>query len=126
MTGSINPEREKILVAEDDANSFLYLEAVLEAAGYQLTHCTNGREAVEEIKQNSDYSLILMDIKMPELNGLDATREIRTFNSSIPIIAQTAYALSGDYEMAIDAGFNDYITKPIKRNILLDIIKKYL
>ncbi|MGQ1946855.1 response regulator [Geofilum sp. OHC36d9] len=126
MTGSTDPEQGKILVAEDDANSFLYLEAVLEAAGYQLTHCTNGKDAVEEIKQNPDYSLILMDIKMPELNGLDATKEIRTFNANIPIIAQTAYALSGDYEMAIDAGFNDYITKPIKRNLLLDIIKKYL
>jgi response regulator RpfG family c-di-GMP phosphodiesterase len=67
-----------------------------------------------------------MDIKMPELNGLDATREIRTFNANIPIIAQTAYALLGDCEMAIEVGCNDYITKPIKRNLLLDIIKKYI
>jgi CheY-like chemotaxis protein len=126
MTDSIDSKREKILVAEDDPNSFLYLEAVLETAGYQVTHCTTGEETVAEIKQNSDYSLILMDIKMPKLNGLEATRQIRAFNTNIPIIAQTAYALSGDCEMAIDAGCNAYITKPIKRNLLLDIIKKYI
>ena len=126
MTDYANRNGEKILVAEDDANSFLYLEAILESAGYQFTHCSNGREAVVEIKRDPHYSLILMDIKMPEMDGLSATKEIRKFNTQIPIIAQTAYALSGDYEMAIKAGCNDYITKPIKRNILLDIIKKYL
>jgi len=70
--------------------------------------------------------LILMDIKMPVIDGLEATRKIRKFNSEIPIIAQSAYALAGDAEKALSAGCNDYVTKPVNRKVLLKIINKWL
>ena len=70
--------------------------------------------------------MILMDIKLPLKNGLDATREIRKFDPDIPIIAQTAFALSGDEEKALDAGCTDYITKPINRKRLLEMISQYM
>jgi len=74
--------------------------------------------------KNPHIQLILMDIKMPDMNGYEATRQIRTFNQDVVIIAQTAYALTGDREKAIEAGCNDYLTKPINKNILFEKIKK--
>jgi len=80
---------------------------------------------VKIAKENSDISLIMIDIKMPGMSGLDATMQIRKFNNMVPIIAQTAYTLWGDRDKAIEAGCNDYLTKPIKTNELINIIEKY-
>ena len=79
------------------------------------------QEAVEACRQNRDIDLVLMDIKMPGMNGLEATRQIRSFNDTVIIIAQSAYAMLGDREQALQAGCNDYITKPI---LLEDLIGK--
>jgi CheY-like chemotaxis protein len=84
--------------------------------------CTFHRPAC---RNNPDIDLILMDIQMPEMNGYEATRKIRQFNKDVVIIAQTAYVLTGDREMAIAAGCNDYISKPIKKDELMALIQKY-
>lgn len=83
-----------------------------------------GAEAVEVCRNNPDIDLILMDIKMPVMDGLEATRQIRQFNKNVIIIAQTAFGLPGDREKAIEAGCNDYIAKPIEIALLLELIQK--
>jgi len=80
---------------------------------------------VKAVSENPDISLILMDIKMSDISGLEAVKEIRKFNKDIPIVAQTAYALEGDKEKAINAGCNDYLSKPISRTDLEKIVYKY-
>ena len=116
----------KILIAEDDKFSVEYLKAILEplTTGFMITG--NGIEAVELCRQNDDIDIILMDIKMPGLGGLEAARRIREFNPDIPIIAQTAFVLEGDREKVIKSGCNEYITKPVKAGELLKIIDKLL
>ncbi len=114
----------KVLIAEDDEFSFLYLAALLDAQKIAWIKCETGTEAVRLVKENPDISVVLMDLKMPEMSGLEATRQIRTFNTTIPIIAQTAYAMSEDRTKALEAGCNDYITKPIKKELVIGILKK--
>lgn len=114
-----------ILIAEDDNTSFMLLNHILKSENNTIIRAENGRIAVDIMRGNPDISLILMDIKMPELNGIEATMEIRKFNSEIPIIAQTAYTLSGDKEKAIAAGCDEYITKPINRNLLIKLVKEF-
>jgi CheY-like chemotaxis protein len=87
---------------------------------------TNGQEAVDAVENHSDIDLVLMDIKLPIMNGYEATRKIREINKDIVIIAQTAYAISGDREKAIAAGCDDYVSKPIVRKTLMDKLVKYL
>jgi signal transduction histidine kinase len=111
-----------ILIAEDDDCSFLYLETVLK--DNNILRAINGFEAVELCKHHN-IDLVLMDIKMPEMNGYDATKQIRQFNKEVVIIAQTAYGLTGDREKAIDVGCNNYISKPIKTVELQRLIDLY-
>lgn len=118
-------EEIKILLAEDDETSFNYFQCILADENVQLYRTSNGKETVRYFKENQDFSIILMDIKMPEMDGYEATQLIRTFNKKIPIIAQTAYALPGDREKAIESGCTDYITKPISRAELLALIQKF-
>lgn len=116
----------KILVAENDDISYSLLEVYLTKENYEVLRAVNGKQTIEIFKENPEINLILMDLKMPVLDGYDATREIKKMNSNVPIIAQTAYALSGDSQKAADAGCDDYVTKPIKKEELLDKIKRYL
>ncbi len=121
------PDKElKILIAEDDTTSFLLLKQILESDKITVIRAENGKQAVEFMRENIDVSLILMDIKMPEINGIEATRVIRTFNPKVPIIAQTAYALSGDKEKALKAGCNEYLMKPINRDQLISLVNKFV
>ena len=115
----------KILIAEDDNISYLFISQILKRPEIELIRAKSGRECVELLRKNPDVDLVLMDIKMPEMNGIEATKEIRTFNRSVPIIVQTAYTSSGDKEKALEVGCNDYITKPIDRERLLQLIRKY-
>ncbi|MDD4192667.1 MAG: PAS domain S-box protein [Mangrovibacterium sp.] len=114
-----------ILIAEDDEASYQLLRIILEKEGISSLHTMNGADTVKAVQENPAIAMILMDIQMPDVDGLEATRQIRMFNKTIPIIAQTAYALSDDDKKAIEAGCNDYIAKPIKRRDLLALIKKY-
>lgn len=114
-----------ILIAEDDYTSFLYLESLLSGKGITFIHTSNGADTIKTVRENPGISLILMDIRMPGMTGIEATRQIRKFNRTVPIIAQTAYALAGDKELAIDAGCNDYISKPINRSDLQRLVYQY-
>lgn len=114
----------KVLIAEDDEFSSLYLSAILDSHKIAWIKCDTGTEAVRLVQQHPDLSLVLMDLKMPEMNGLEATRQIRSFNTTIPIIAQTAYAMMEDRNKALEAGCSDYITKPIRKDLLVDLLKK--
>lgn len=114
-----------LLIAEDDDSSFEYLKIILKDGTNQVFRAKNGKEAVEHLKNNNTIDFVLMDIKMPIMNGFQATKEIRTFDKDIIIIAQTAYALESDKDKILDSGFNDYITKPINKALLGEIINKY-
>ena len=116
----------KILIVEDEETSDLLLNEMVENISREKLHAKNGIEAVEICKKNKDIDLIFMDMKMPVLNGYDATREIRNFNKDVVIVAQTAFVLAGDREKAIEAGCNEYMSKPIMNKILLEIVEKYL
>ncbi len=116
----------KILIAEDDENSLLHLSVILKKISKEILIAKTGTDAVETIRKHTDTELVLMDIKMPDMDGYEATREIRKFNQEIIIIAQTAYALSGDREKALEAGCNDYIPKPIGKAKLLKLISKHI
>lgn len=118
-------EEKRILIAEDDEISYLYLEFILEQEEIPVLRSVTGSDAVKALREDPDIALILMDIKMPGMDGLEATREIRKFNSQIPIIAQTAYALQGDREKALHAGCNDYVTKPVDKEMVAEILHKY-
>ena len=115
----------KILIAEDDENSRILLSMAVRKLSKKIITVITGVEAVEACHNNPDIDLILMDVQMPEMDGYEATRQIRQFNTSVIIIAQTAYGLTGEREKAIEAGCNDYIAKPVKKVELLELIKKY-
>ena len=113
----------KVLVAEDNDESFFYLKVLLEKRVKILDRADDGLQAIKMAMEN-DYDLILMDIKMPELNGLDATRHIKLKKPEVKIIAQTAYAMPEEKDQALHLGCDDYITKPVKKEVLYDIIEK--
>jgi len=112
--------KNTILIAEDDEINFFYMNALLaRETDSKILRAENGREAIELVKSNNDIKLILMDIKMPEIDGLEATRQIKLTNPDIPIIAITAYAMSGDEERVLAAGCDGYLSKPISKEKLL-------
>ena len=119
----INEARPEItiLVAEDDLISYKYIQTILEINNIRCLHAENGQEAIDLCRSNGKIDIILMDIKMPVKDGFLATKEIREFNQDVLIIAQTAYAMKGDKEKALEAGCNDYLAKPIMEE---DLMKK--
>jgi CheY-like chemotaxis protein len=116
----------KILIVEDDEVSYSLLSRILQNISKEVLHEITGIKAIEACRNNPDLDLVLMDIRMPNMDGNEATRQIRQFNKDVIIIAQTAYAFSGDCEKAIEAGCNDYISKPIDKTILYELIKKHV
>ncbi len=115
-----------VLVAEDDESNYLYLEAVLKSAGCDYLHARNGEEAVAMCKKRPDITLALMDIKMPVMNGLEATKLIRKFWPELPIIAISAYAQIGDEQRFLAAGCDGYLSKPINEETLFALIQQGL
>ena len=115
----------KILIAEDDEVSATLLEIEVETYCKEILKVRSGVEAVDICRNNPDIDLIFMDILMPKINGYEATQQIRKFNNDVIIIAHTALGLSGDREKALDAGCNNYISKPINKTELLTLIQKY-
>jgi PAS domain S-box-containing protein len=130
LDNDVMPESQikklKILIAEDEENADLFLSLVLENLGKEILHVKNGIEAVEVCRNNPDTDLVLMDIMMPQMYGYEATRKIREFNKDVVIIAQTAFGLAGDREKAIEAGCDDYISKPINKQLLFELINKHI
>ena len=113
----------KVLLVEDDKVSMDFLKIIMEESQTIFT-ASNGAEAVSMCNDNSDLDLILMDMKMPIMDGFEATEEIRLFNKDVVIIAQTAYGLTGDRKKAIDSGCNNYVSKPIVKNVLFSKIRE--
>jgi CheY-like chemotaxis protein len=118
----------RILLAEDNLVNQKLAVMMLGKAGYTVDVAGNGKEAVAMFTDKSqDYDLIFMDVQMPEMDGKAATQTLRRLGfNDIPIVAMTAHAMKGDREMCLEAGMNDYITKPIKRETVFEIIKKYV
>ena len=110
---------KKILIAEDDFASYKLLEKMLMQVGAEVIHANNGLEAVNFVTSNNYFDVILMDIKMPVMDGIEATRKIKKYNSSIPIIIQTAYTMYEEESLARKAECDDFITKPITKDQLL-------
>ena len=125
VTDEVEIKKLKILIVEDDEISYSLLTRMLQKISSVVLHAITGVEAIETCRNNPDLDIVLMDIRMPKMNGIEATGLIRQFNRDVIIIAQTAYAFSSDREMAIEAGCNDYISKPINKILLIDLIKKY-
>jgi signal transduction histidine kinase/CheY-like chemotaxis protein len=118
----------RILLAEDNRVNQKLAVMMLSKAGYTVEVAENGKSAVEKFsKTPKDFDLIFMDVQMPEMDGKEATRALRNKGfTDIPIVAMTAHAMKGDREMCIESGMNDYITKPIKREMVFGVIQKYV
>jgi PAS domain S-box-containing protein len=115
-----------ILLAEDEYSNFVLLKVILQTENFKIIHVDDGEKAVEAVDKNTDINLVLMDLKMPVMNGLEATRLIKRQKPQLPVIALTAYAFEGDTDKALEAGCDDYIAKPFGRDDLLYIINKHL
>jgi CheY-like chemotaxis protein len=114
-----------ILIVEDEINNFLYVEEFVAGKFARTFHARNGQEALEMVADNPNIKLVLMDIKMPVMDGYEALQLIKVRNPDIPVIAVSAYALIEDKEMALNAGFDGYVSKPIKRDDLLRVLHEY-
>ncbi len=119
LKSKYNWDGKRVMIVEDDEMSFIYLKEVLKSTNIDIIHAWNGVEAVEMAAANQNIDLILMDIKLPEMDGYEATKKIKEMNESLPVIAQTAYAMADDEQKSIQVGCDDYITKPINRRKLL-------
>jgi|GEM_PF-2783870 len=115
-----------ILVVEDEEINFRYIQEVFKNQNISVERATNGFEAVEKVLNGAKYSMIFMDIRMPQMNGYQATKRIREVDADVPIIAQTAFVMNENKYEALKAGCNDYIGKPIKQAELLQMVEKYV
>ena len=115
-----------ILIAEDVESNFLYLKAVLSKLNANVFWAKNGIEVLDICAKEEIIDLVLMDLQMPEMNGYEATQILKKKYPDLPVIAQTAFAMSDDREKALDAGCDDYLAKPIKSKDLLQIAEKFL
>ena len=115
-----------VLIAEDDEITNQYFETIFKDLFREIIFMKTGQQAIDACKNKPEINLVLMDIRMPDMNGYEATKQIRVFNKDLIIIAQTAYAIDGDKERAIAAGCNDYLSKPIRKEKLFGIINTHL
>ena len=124
---SFESEKPKtLLIAEDEDSNYMLLEELLSDPGINIIRAVNGLEAVELCKTNPHIDLVLMDIKMPEMDGYEATRRIKKFKPELSIIAQTAYYDESDRNKAIACGCSDFISKPLKKELLLSKLNEQL
>lgn len=119
-------DKHIILIAEDECYNYLFLEELLSPTGVKILHARDGKEAVELVKTHPEISLVLMDIKMPVMDGYTATRLIKSLKPQIPVIAQTAYAMSEDREKSENAGFDNFIAKPIVQDRFIKVLADYI
>ncbi len=121
-----NKKHAVVLVAEDEETNFELTEVILSTYGVEVLHAWHGQEAVSMCENNPEINLVLMDIKMPVMNGYEATRRIKEIRPALPIVALTAYALLGDKEKALNAGCDDYLPKPVSLKDFQKMIEKFL
>lgn len=115
-----------ILIAEDEAVSRFLFEKALKKTKANLFFVKNGKEAVELVKENSEIDAVIMDIRLPLMDGLEATTKIKALIPELPVIIQSAYAMQSTREEALESGCDDFITKPIKVETLLAILHRHL
>ena len=115
---------KKILIAEDNDSNFVLMSYILKKH-YQFERAKNGQEAVEMVDKNQ-YDIVLMDIKMPIMDGLEATKAIKEKHPDLPILALTANAFDSDRQLAMDAGCNDFLSKPVSSEECIETIKRYI
>jgi two-component system, cell cycle response regulator DivK len=120
-----NWESKNILVVEDVDTNKIFFDAALRRTKAKILWAKDGQEAIDMFKANP-IDLVLMDLQLPVMDGYTATREIKKINPDVPIIAQTAHVMSGEREKCMEAGCNDYLAKPIRLQILIDTLSKYL
>jgi CheY-like chemotaxis protein len=123
---NISNGKKTILIAEDEENNYLLLQEFLSSLDVELLHANNGKEAVDICESGKAISLILMDIKMPVMDGYTATGVIRKVFPDLPVIALTAYSFEEDRKKAALNGCNDFISKPFSKTLLLETVAKYL
>ena len=123
---SYNWTGKTILLVEDDQPSCMFLQCMIESTNAKFLLAKTGGEALSFIANNANIDLILLDIKLPDFNGLFVVEHIRKEGLDVPVIAQTAYALSIDREKALESGCNEYFTKPLHREALFELMNKYL
>ncbi len=124
--GAVDWSKNLILVVEDVPSNYLFLEKLLKPTNAEIIWAQDGKVAIELFDLNSNIDLVLMDINLPEINGLDVTKYIRSKNKDVPVIAQTAFARESDKQDCLSAGCNDFITKPIKRKVFFEILSDYI
>jgi len=115
-----------ILVVDDTPTNFMLIKTALRDTGLEILWAKNGLEAIEICENNPQIELVLMDIRMPVMDGYEASNKIRAVRPGLPIIAQTSYAMQGDKEQSLTAGCTDYIPKPINLEDLKQMINKYI
>jgi len=118
-------EKPSILIVDDEELNLYFLREALQDYNLQIREATNGQKAIDACNENPDIKLILMDIKMPVMDGLEATKIIKSQFPEIKIVAQTAYAFAYDKEIAISVGCNEFLTKPVSISKLADLLSKY-
>jgi len=118
--------KKSILIADDELHNYIILEKALRKTKIKIYHAENGEQAVSIFKKNPEINVILMDIRMPEMGGLEATKYIRSISRNIPIIAFTAFALSDDEAIALEFGCDDYISKPVRPDYLVKKIAEHI
>ncbi|HOK61616.1 response regulator, partial [Tenuifilum sp.] len=119
-------KNKKILIVEDIQSNYILLSRLLEETGCKLEHAKTGDEALKKVENTPDFDLIFMDLRLADMDGIEITRQIRKKNTRVVIVAQTAYSSGVKVNMSIEAGCNDFITKPISRIDLYNVLRKYL
>ena len=121
-----NWQGKLILIVEDVEHNYMFFSALLKLTHAEVKITTDGLQAVEFCKNNPNIDIVLMDLKLPKMTGLEAIKEIRKLRPDLPIIAQTAYAWVGQKEKVLNLGANEFLSKPVKRDDLLEVISKYV
>lgn len=118
---------KKVLIIDDDSRNIFALQAVLKAKGFNCLTATGAREGIDLLTKQNEVSIVLLDMMMPDMDGYEALKEIRDgAHKAIPVIAVTAQAMVGDREKCLEAGANDYISKPIDVDQLLSVLQRFV
>jgi CheY-like chemotaxis protein/nitrogen-specific signal transduction histidine kinase len=126
MVSTVDWRMRKCLIVDDNKDVLIYLNRILVDTGISILTARSGHEAIEHIKSNPDIDVVILDMQMPEMNGIEATKEIKKIRSSLPIIAQTAFVFENDTDIILEAGCDACLIKPIRRDHLITVMSSFL